>query len=127
MSAAIPLVTEPPAISPATALKVMTRISERWKIERQQLASLIGIRPRTLRAWSEHAPIAIERDTLERISHLISIFDGLHVVFDDDFADRWMHEPNTAFDGRTPLSLLLTGSFTNLIAVRQYVEYGRSL
>ncbi|MDQ2680490.1 MAG: MbcA/ParS/Xre antitoxin family protein [Candidatus Eremiobacteraeota bacterium] len=65
----------------------------------------------------------MDRDSIERISHLLGVYDGLHRLFGDgEYADRWIHEPNAAFDAHTPAELLLTGSFTALVEVRRYVE-----
>ncbi|MDQ2680484.1 MAG: MbcA/ParS/Xre antitoxin family protein [Candidatus Eremiobacteraeota bacterium] len=54
---------------------------------------------------------------------MLGIYDGLHRLFGDaDYADRWIHQPNQAFDGHAPSELLLTGTFTALVEVRCYIE-----
>jgi hypothetical protein len=38
------------------------------------------------------------------------------------YANRWIYQPNRAFAERAPRDLLLTGSFTELVILRQYLE-----
>jgi uncharacterized protein (DUF2384 family) len=110
-------------IAPATALKATERVIERWHLRRQDLPALLGSKPRTVRSWYENTPAALDRDVLERISHIIGIYDALHIIFgDSDYADRWIHEPNLAFGGKKPADLMLSGSFTALVDVHRYLQ-----
>jgi len=106
------------------ALKALQRIAESWGLEKRELPRLLSRPARTVRDWlTRQRRDALDPDVLERISHLVNIYDGLHRLFGDgDYADRWITEPNGAFDGRAPAELLLSGSFTSLLEVRQYVD-----
>lgn len=113
----------PPAISRVVALKALERITQRWKLQRKQLPQLLGRPPRTVRDWFEHDRGQLDMDVTERISHLVGIYDGLHRIFgDSEYADRWIHEPNLAFDGKPPVTWLLSGRFTAIVEVRRYIE-----
>jgi uncharacterized protein (DUF2384 family) len=60
---------------------------------------------------------------LERIGHVVGIYDALHPIFgDSDYADRWIHEANLAFGDKRPAELMLTGSFTALVDVHRYLQ-----
>ena len=109
--------------SPKAALTALERIAERWKLRRQDIPALLGRKPRTVRSWFERAPAHLDADVVERIGHLVGIFDALHIVFGDaNYADRWVHEPNAAFAGRPPVELLLSGAFTPLVEVHRYLQ-----
>jgi uncharacterized protein (DUF2384 family) len=116
-------------ISRSVAIKVLGRLASRWKLKRRDLARLLARPERTVRDWFERdRGNALDRDVLERISHLAGIYDGLHRLFGDDaYADRWIQEKNAAFGNRPPLELLTGGSFTALVEVRRYVEQALSL
>jgi uncharacterized protein (DUF2384 family) len=112
------------AIAPATALKAVERVTERWHLRRQDLPALLGSKPRTVRSWYENTPSALDQDVLERIGHLVGIYDALHTIFgDSDYADRWIHEPNLAFGEKKPADLMLSGSFTALVDVHRYLQH----
>jgi uncharacterized protein (DUF2384 family) len=120
----IALASPQPHISRAVALKALERITQRWGLKRQQLPLLLARPSRTVRSWYEHEQGGdLDQDVLERISHLVGIYDGLHRLFgDQEYADRWVSEPNASFNMTAPRELLLTGSFTALVEVRRYVE-----
>ncbi|MDE2571482.1 MAG: DUF2384 domain-containing protein [bacterium] len=119
---AVKVVTD---ISRSVALKAVGRIAERWGLGKPELARVLGMLPaRTVRDWFERdRNEPLPHDVVERISHLIGIYDGLHRLFGDDaYADRWIAIKNEAFGSREPRELLLSGSFTALVDIRRYVE-----
>ena len=113
-----------PHVSRAVALKALERITRRWGLGRRHLPFLLARPARTVRSWYEHHQgVDLDQDVLERISHVVGIYDGLHRLFgDQEYADRWVSEPNAAFNMKPPRELLLTGSFTALVEVRRYIE-----
>lgn len=119
----IPSTVDTPINSRSVALTALKRITERWRLQKQQIPLLVQRSARTVRDWFERDRGSLDPDVLERISHLIGIYDGLHRIFGDNaYADRWIHEPNEAFQGRSPGDILLSGKFTALVEVRQYIE-----
>jgi uncharacterized protein (DUF2384 family) len=116
--------TEPlQALDRRVAIQALARIAGFWGLQRQHLPALLARAPRTVRSWYERdSAEPLDQDVLERISHIIGIYDGLHRLFGDAaYADRWVNEPNVAF-GAAPRALLLTGSFTQLVRIRNYIE-----
>lgn len=90
---------------------------------RRDLPALLGRKPRTVRSWYERPPASLDNDVLERIGHIVAIYDALHTIFGDSaYADRWIHEPNQAFGSKKPAELILTGSFTALVDVHRYLQ-----
>jgi putative toxin-antitoxin system antitoxin component (TIGR02293 family) len=121
MAIFVPAATK--SVTPKVAMKALGRLAERWKLKRNDIPQLLARPDRTVRRWFERDGGTLDPDVLERISHLVGIYDGLHRLFGDAaYADRWVHEPNAAFRNRRPLELLRSGSFTTLVQVRRYIE-----
>ncbi len=122
-SSLIGLAHETPAVRRTVALKLLERVAEHWNLRKHHLPALLNRPPRTVRDWAENDRAPLEPDALERISHLLGIYDGLHRLYGDErFADQWVHRPNPAFGGHAPTELLLSGRFTALVEVRRYIE-----
>lgn len=111
-----------PPISPKVALEAVSQIADRWKLKQQDLPALLGTSPRTARAWYKSPPARLDRHVLERISHLLAIYNALNAVFGMPFADQWIHQPNRAFGDRAPIELLRSGGFTELVDIRRYLD-----
>ena len=66
------------------------------------------------------------RETEERISHLLSTYKALQILFPNTvIADAWIRKPNRFFDGRSALDVMLEGKLSDIIAVRNYVDAQR--
>lgn len=109
-------------ISPKVALDALARIAERWKLKQQDLPALLGTSPRTVRAWYKSPPARLDRHVLERVSHLLAIYNALHAIFGMPFANEWIHQSNRAFGDRAPIDLLRSGGFTELVDIRRYLD-----
>jgi uncharacterized protein (DUF2384 family) len=119
----IALAVEAPALPRDLALKALDRIGRAWGLPRQDVPTLLARAPRTVRDWFERDRGPLDPDVLERIVHLIGMYDGLHRLFGDaEYADAWVHQPNRAFGDQPPIDLLLTGKFTALVEVRRYIQ-----
>jgi hypothetical protein len=121
-------------ISPRVVLTAIAAVADRWGVARGQRHLLLGVSESTANHWfSEIARGEFPEDrdvkaiTLERASHVVSIYDGLHRLIAGKLdgrgaADCWMSEPNRAFGGRKPIELILSGRMDDLFAVRSYVD-----
>lgn len=108
------------------ALIAVRRLSERWCLTEEQQASLLNASPLQLREWQNAAEPELSADTLVRISHLLNIYDGLHVVFGDaTYADEWITRQNKHFGDRTPLCRMLEG-IDGLAEVHDYFARARA-
>ena len=109
------------------ALNAFDRISRAWELGPEESAALLGVSRRTAyrilrEGHREHA----RPDTLERISHLISIYEDLAALFGDaDIARTWVRRPNFDFGEQSPLHRMLHGTIQDLIVVRGYLDRAR--
>jgi hypothetical protein len=88
---------------------------------------LLGLDSRaTLQSWKRGAVAAISKDALERISYVLGIYKGLHILLPRT-ADDWVRKPNNAslFGGRSALDRMASGNVADLYLVRQYVDAQR--
>jgi hypothetical protein len=106
------------------ALRTFFRIAEAWGLKEQEQMRLLGLDSRsTLRAWKRGAVAAIRKDAMERISYIVGIYKGLHILL-PGAADEWVRKPNKAapFAGRSALDRMVAGNVADLHVVRQYVD-----
>src|ERR1700687_5569458 len=121
------LLTKKPIASLAGAgLRTFFRIAEKWSLSNAQQMTLLGLgAPSTFFKWRKEQPDAVPRDTLERVSYILGIYQALHILLPDDAAaDSWVHRPNTApmFAGKPALERMLQGNVGDLYIVRQYLD-----
>lgn len=109
------------------ALRTFFRIAEAWKLQEQEQMRLLGLENRsTFQSWKRGAVAAIPKDALERISYVLGIYKGLHILLPKT-ADQWVRKSNTAgiFGGRSALDRMTSGNVADLYVVRQYVDAQR--
>jgi hypothetical protein len=111
-------------LTPA-ALAGMRRLALDWKLTGEQMADLLATSPST---WDRIAAATWDRtlnqDQMTRVSALIGIFKGLHLLFADDMADRWPRLPNSGplFAGASPIEAMREGGIPVMLEVRRYVD-----
>ncbi len=106
------------------ALRTFFRIAEAWNLQEQEQMRLLGLESRsTFQSWKRGAVATISKDALERISYVLSIYKGLHILLPKK-ADQWVRKSNTAgtFGGRSALDRMTSGNVADLYVVRQYVD-----
>jgi hypothetical protein len=109
------------------ALRTFFRIAEAWGLQEQEQMRLLGLESRsTLQSWKRGAVSTIPKDALERISYVMGIYKGLHILLPKT-ADQWVRKPNAAktFGGRSALDRMTSGNVADLYVVRQYVDAQR--
>jgi len=116
-------------ISKTAALSAIGAIAERWRIPKTERYLLLGVPQNTANHWFSNLSRGEidERETLrapilERVSHVLSIYDVLHRLIKGPEADEWLERPNRAFGGQQPRELLLSGRSDDLLRVRWYLE-----
>ena len=119
------------AVSPermgAAGLQAFARIAALWKLSVDEQLCLLGQPPRsTFFAWRKSPESArLPRDTLERLSYLLGIYQALQILLPEAAAaDAWVRQPNAAapFHGRSALDRMLAGNVGDLAAVRAYLD-----
>ncbi len=111
------------------ALRAFFRMAEQWKLRITEQRKLLGDPPEsTFYKWKRQRDAVLARDTLERISYLLGIWQALQILFPDPAqADAWLHKPNAAplFGGHSALERMLSGNVADLYVVRQYLDAQR--
>jgi len=67
---------------------------------------------------------ALSQDALTRVSALVGLYKGLHLLFSDPLADDWVKRPNTEslFAGRSPLQFMIEGGIPSMLLTRGYID-----
>ena len=111
-------------LTPA-ALEAIRNLAKAWSLTGDEMAALLGVSPSTWDrikgdAWGQ----ALSQDQLTRASAMIGIFKGLHLLFADDMANRWIGLRNSGplFSNRTPTETMIDGGIPAMIEVRRYVD-----
>lgn len=106
------------------ALRTFFNIAEAWKLSEGEQMAILGLDSRsTLQNWKRGAVAALSKDALERISYVMGIYKGLHILVPAT-ADEWVRKPNKAksFAGKSALDRMVSGNVADLYVVRQYVD-----
>ncbi|GAC1575477.1 MAG: hypothetical protein NVS3B5_06500 [Sphingomicrobium sp.] len=107
------------------ALKAFVRLSERWALSNPDAAALLGVSASTWdRIKAERWDGALNQDQLTRVSAIVGIFKGLHLLFADGMADRWPRLPNRGpvFERKSPIDAMIEGGIPRMLETRQYVD-----
>lgn len=107
-------------------LDVFFSLAESWNLSSEQQIVLLGSPSRsTYFKWKKDGG-SLSADTEERISHLVSIFKALEILFPDpDRATLWLRRENRFFEDRAALDVMLGGRLTDILLVRNYLDAQR--
>ena len=112
------------------ALRTFFRIAQLWGLSVNEQMILLGLTARsTFFKWKKNPNTVLPKDTLERISYILGVYEALQILLPDErAADEWVKLPNTAplFAGRSALDRMLSGQVADLFVVRQYLDAQRS-
>ncbi|RJT27738.1 DUF2384 domain-containing protein [Mesorhizobium waimense] len=111
---------------PPSPLGFFFKLAEIWDLNTDQQIKLLGSPSRsTYFRWRKDGG-EVSADTLERISHLGSIYKALRIVMDsEESAVGWIRRPNRYFEGASALDVIMTGNLSDIIRVRHYVDAQR--
>ena len=109
------------------ALEAFIKIAEAWGLTTEQQIVLLGSPARsTFFKWKKKEGGALPGDTLERISHVFSIYKCLNILYPDPArADQWIKRENKYWYGLSALDHMMTGKMVDLIDVRRYLDAQR--
>lgn len=109
----------------ATALKAFRRLAEIWRLSNQEAAALLGVSVTTWErikrgAWDGQ----LSQDQLTRVSALVGIYKGLHLLFADDMAERWPRLENRGplFNRKAPIAAMVEGGIPLMLEARRYID-----
>lgn len=110
------------------AIRAFFRIGDAWGLSVEEQMDLLGLESRsTYFSWKRAQDARLDRDQLERVSHVLGIYKSLQILFSARAqADAWVKKPNTAplFAGRPALNRMRDG-IRGLFAVREYLDAQR--
>ncbi len=106
------------------AVKAFLNLARAWDLSNVEAAALIGVSPSSLDRMKRGARPTLNQDQMTRVSALIGIFKGLHLLFVDDMADAWLRRANSGplFQRRTPIEAMIDGGIPAMLDVRRYVD-----
>ncbi len=106
------------------AVKAFLHLARAWDLSNAEAAALIGVSPSSLDRMKRGARPTLSQDQMTRVSALIGLFKGLHLLFADDTADQWVRRANSGplFQGRTPIEAMIEGGIPTMLDVRRYVD-----
>lgn len=109
-----------------TALKAYLAIVDKWGLSGAEAAALLAVSTSTWERIKRNTEKAapLNQDQLTRLSALVGIYKGLHLLFADDLADRWAALANRGplFGGQTPIDSMTEGGIPQMIDVRRHVD-----
>jgi hypothetical protein len=109
----------------AAALRAVKSLTEQWVLKGPEVAALLGVSPSTWdRMSAGRWDKSLSQDQLTRVSALVGVFKGLHLLFADEMADRWVRLPNRGplFENRTPVEAMIEGGIPTMLDVRRHVD-----
>jgi hypothetical protein len=109
------------------ALKAFLALMKTWDLSNAEASALLGVSASTLdRIKRGYRPI-LSQDQLTRVSALIGVYKGLHLLFANETADEWARRPNRGpvFDRETPIQAMIEGGIPRMLEVRRYIDAAR--
>ena len=108
----------------AVALKAFLALIKAWDLSNAEAATLLGVSASTLDRMKRGARPTLSQDQLTRISALVGVYKGLHLLFADETADKWARRPNSGplFERETPIGAMIEGGIPRMLEVRRYVD-----
>jgi hypothetical protein len=111
------------------ALRTFFNIAAAWGLSVTEQRALLGWpAASTYHKYNSGDYGALSYDTLTRLSLVLGIYKGLHVLYPEaTFADAWVRMPNTnaLFGGGAPITLMTDAGIDGLYRVRRLLDARR--
>jgi uncharacterized protein (DUF2384 family) len=106
------------------ALKAFLALMKAWELSNAEASALLGVSASTLDRMKRGARPTLGQDQLTRVSALVGVYKGLHLLFADETADEWVKRPNRGplFDRETPIEAMIEGGIPRMLEVCRYVD-----
>jgi uncharacterized protein (DUF2384 family) len=106
------------------ALKAFLALINAWDLSNAEASALLGVSASTLDRMKRGSRPTLSQDQLTRVSALVGVYKGLHLLFADETADEWARRPNSGplFERETPIGAMIEGGIPRMLEVRRYVD-----
>lgn len=106
------------------ALKAFLALLKAWNLSNAEASALLGVSASTLDRIKRGYRPTLSQDQLTRVSALVGVYKGLHLLFIDETADQWSRRPNRGplFDRQSPIEAMIEGGIPRMLEVRRYVD-----
>ena len=109
------------------ALKAFLALMKAWGLSNAEASALLGVSGSTLDRMKRGYRPTLSQDQLTRVSALVGVYKGLHLLFADETADEWTRRPNRGplFDRQTPIGAMIEGGIPRMLEVRRTIDAAR--
>lgn len=110
------------------ALKAFFNITNLWELTAEERKILLGLDKDSsvYFNWKRNLNGILSNDQLDRISYIVGIYKNLSILFTDKKqANEWIKKPNSAFNDKSALEVMLQGKIMDLALVRGYLDAQR--
>jgi hypothetical protein len=106
------------------AVKAFLNLAKAWGLSNAESAWLLGVSASSLDRIKRGYRPGLSQDQLTRVSALVGIYKGLHLLFADATADEWVRRGNRGalFDRRSPVEAMIEGGIPRMLDVRRYID-----
>jgi hypothetical protein len=106
------------------AVKAFLALGKAWELSNAEASALLGVSASTLDRMKRGYRPTLSQDQLTRVSALVGIYKGLHLLFVDETADEWARRRNSGplFDRETPIKAMIEGGIPRMLDVRRYID-----
>lgn len=110
-----------------SAVDGLFAIAAKWRLSQEKVGELLGGVPRSTLYKLKTAAGTLRQDELTRISYIVGIYKALHILLPEDWADRWMTQPNDniLFVGQAPLDYAIRSGIPGLQQIRSLLDTAR--
>ena len=109
------------------AMDGLFAIAEQWGLSHEKTGELLGGVPRSTLYKLRTAAGTLRQDELTRISYIVGIYKALHILLPEEWANRWMTQPNDnmLFGGQAPIEFVIRNGIPGLQQVRSLLDAAR--
>jgi len=109
------------------AIKAFLAVVNAWALSNAEASGLLGISASSLDRIKRGYRPTLSQDQLTRVSALVGIYKGLHLLFSDSTSDDWVRRPNRGplFDRQTPVQSMIEGGIPRMLDVRRTIDAAR--
>jgi hypothetical protein len=108
----------------AVAVRAFLALIVAWDVSNAEASALLGVSASTLDRMKRGCRPTLSQDQLTRVSALVGVYKGLHLLFAGATADEWTRLPNSGplFERETPIGAMIEGGIPRMLEVRRYVD-----